>query len=106
MHETRTECTKDAFVHAQNLEIKLQQVLINCHALFCQMLDMPRTHAGHVQNICRMLLGHVRGTFWTHVSFALHLSCTVALALRVALEDISSVKCILKISSSTIQKAI
>ena len=43
---------------------KLQQDLHNCHALFCQMQDASRTHAGgkrleHMQDVSGMRAGHV-----------------------------------------------
>jgi len=45
--------------------IKLQQDLINCHCLICQTGDASRTHAGHIQNVCRTCLGRVKNASGT-----------------------------------------
>jgi len=76
LHETRTECTRDASVKAQNLAIELQQDLINCHPFFARrrthtelMQDMSRTRAVH--------LGCIRGAFRKGAKVTLELSCTI-----------------------------
>jgi len=68
-HETHPKCVRDASVQVQSLRIKLQQDLINCHALFC--------HAGCVLNVCRTRLGCVTGAFQIRVNVTLELSCTI-----------------------------
>jgi len=68
MCETHPECTQETSMQVQNLMIKLQQDLINCHALF---------HPEHMQDACRTRLGCMRGVFWMRANIALELSCTV-----------------------------
>jgi len=68
-HETHLKCVWDGSVQVQNLVIKLQQDLINCHALFC--------HAGCVLNGCKIRQGCMTGTFHMRVNVTLELSCTI-----------------------------
>ena len=67
-HEMHPKCVRDASVQVQNLGIKLQQDLINCHALFC--------HEGCILNVCGTCLGCITGTFQMRVNVILELSRT------------------------------
>ena len=71
------ECIQDASVQAQNLEIKLQQDLRDCHTLFCQIQDASRTCVGHVWDVCGTCLGHVQDAPGTCANVTLELNCTV-----------------------------
>ena len=68
----------DASMQAQSLLIQLQQNLINCHALFCQMW--------YFRDTCRTCLG-VRGAFQTLSNITLELGCTVSLSVSQSIEN-------------------
>ena len=48
VYDARVEQTQDTSVLVQNLTIKLQQYLINCHALFDRHWTHPEKHSGCV----------------------------------------------------------
>jgi len=54
--ETLLERTRNTYVQAQNLTIKLQQDLCNCHAFFARY----GTHVRRVQKVCRTSLEHLQ----------------------------------------------
>jgi len=56
--ETYLERARDTSVQAQNLTIKLQQDVHECHTPFCQMRDVSELHA-----VC--VLGHVQMLPWS-----------------------------------------
>ena len=78
MHNMHTECTLDAFVLAQNLTIKLQKDLINCHPFFTRQWTCPEC----MWDVSGMRLGCVRVAFQTSANITLELSCTIGESLH------------------------
>ena len=78
VHDMHTECARDAFMLAQNLAIKLQKDLINCHLLFTRQWTCPK----RMWVVSGMCLGCVRVVFQTSVNITLELSCTIGESLH------------------------
>ena len=73
--ETCPERAQDVYtsMQVQNLVIKLQQDLCNCHFLFHQMQDVSRMHPERVQD-----------KSGTHANVILELSCTILSTIKLS----------------------
>ena len=65
MREAHSECSWDASMQAQNLVIKLQQNLSNCHALFAR----HGTHPENMQDASGMHVRHILDAFECYLAF-------------------------------------